>query len=111
MSVASIILRLMMMEDEKRQSRRKDNGSDDCFIATAIYGDRYVPQIETLRQYRDNVLMKSVSGRAFVRLYYSGAGREAADFIKENMPSTIPLIRKGLDLLVKEYSRQLDRGE
>jgi hypothetical protein len=82
------------------------NNSEKCFIATAVYGDKDAPEVETLRQYRDNVLMQSTPGRAIVDFYYSGAGKKAADFIKENMPGAIPTIRKGLDLLVENYSRQ-----
>ena len=76
----------------------------DCFIATAVYGTRDAPEVRTLRDFRDNILMQSLTGRAFVDLYYSGAGRRTADFIREYLPSTIPAIRRGLDALVESYS-------
>ncbi len=50
--------------------------------------------------------MQSSTGRAFVDFYYSGAGKRTADFIREHLPSTIPAIRKGLDVLVEIYSAQ-----
>ncbi|MBZ5522159.1 MAG: DUF4157 domain-containing protein [Acidobacteriia bacterium] len=41
-----------------------------CFIATACYGTSRAPEIDALRQFRDRVLMRSRSGRWFVRKYY-----------------------------------------
>ncbi|MBU3941895.1 MAG: hypothetical protein KKF74_03205 [Nanoarchaeota archaeon] len=78
----------------------------DCFVATAVYGDRSAHQVEVLREFRNNVLMQSGVGRTFVDFYYSGAGRKTADFIREHLPSTIPAIRRGLDVLVERYSAQ-----
>lgn len=78
----------------------------DCFVATAVYGSRDAPQVRTLREFRDNVLMQSPAGRTFVDFYYSGAGKRTADFITEYLPSAIPVIRTGLDALVKRYSAQ-----
>ena len=76
---------------------------DDCFVATAVYGNSHAPQVEVLREFRDNVLMQNKMGRAFVNFYYSGAGEKTANFIKEHLPSAIPPIRKGLDTLVEKY--------
>jgi hypothetical protein len=42
-----------------------------CFIATAAYGDPDAPEVESLRRFRDNVLLKSRFGTAFVRFYYA----------------------------------------
>jgi hypothetical protein len=79
---------------------------DPCFVATTVYGDTNAPQVNTLREFRDNVLMNNAAGRAFVGFYYSGAGKKTADFIKKHLPSTIPVLRKGLDALVERYSAQ-----
>lgn len=81
--------------------------SDICFVATAVYGSKNAPQVQTLRDFRDNVLMKNTLGKAFVNFYYSGAGEGTADFIKNYFPSAIPTIRKGLDALVEKYSRKI----
>ena len=77
---------------------------EDCFVATAVYGDVNAPQVEVLREFRDNVLKDYTLGRAFVEFYYSGAGQRAAQFIEEKLPAAIPVIRKGLDFLVERYS-------
>lgn len=41
-----------------------------CFIATAVFG-MDAPETWRLRRFRDEQLMKSGAGRAFVRIYYA----------------------------------------
>jgi len=64
-----------------------DNNSSDgggggggCFIATAAYGSYMEPHVAKLRQFRDNILLKSSWGKAFVESYYRYSP-PAADFI------------------------------
>jgi len=45
-------------------------GFCDCFIATAAWGSWMDPHVGTLRGFRDDVLMRSAPGRAFVAFYY-----------------------------------------
>jgi hypothetical protein len=78
----------------------------DCFVATAVYGNANAPQVEALREFRDNVLMQSKVGKAFVNFYYGGAGEKTANFIREHLPSAISPIKKGLDRLVERYSSE-----
>ncbi|MBI3071217.1 MAG: hypothetical protein HYY84_03730 [Deltaproteobacteria bacterium] len=54
-----------------------------CFIATAAFGRYDDPQVKVLRRYRDEVLAKSVVGRAFVALYYA-LSPPVADFIRDS---------------------------
>lgn len=49
---------------------RPQETMDECFIATAAYGSKYQPAVALLRHFRDDFLMKSGPGRAFVELYY-----------------------------------------
>jgi hypothetical protein len=57
---------------------RSDDGGDDgkcrgfcdCFIATAAWGSWMDPHVVALRDFRDEVLMRSAWGRAFVGFYY-----------------------------------------
>src|SRR3989338_4955777 len=41
-----------------------------CFIATAAYGTSLATEIDILRKWRDNTLMKNYFGIYFVRFYY-----------------------------------------
>lgn len=45
-------------------------GGGGCFIATAAYGTSTAHEINVLRSFRDNVLMKESAGRSFISFYY-----------------------------------------
>ncbi len=49
-----------------------------CFVATAAYGDYDHPHVRVLRDFRDEVLMPSEAGRAFVGSYYHHAPEPAS---------------------------------
>ncbi len=91
---------------EKIEEGEKIN-ERDCFIATAVYGSSDSLQVRTLREFRDNVLMRNPAGRPLVDFYYSGAGKRTADFIREHLSPAIPIIRRGLDVLVERYTAQI----
>jgi hypothetical protein len=82
------------------------NMNNGCFVATAVYGNINAPQVQALREIRDCILMKNYFGKEFVRFYYGGAGKKAAEVIKNNLPSVIPAIRKGLDFMVLSHQRK-----
>jgi len=50
---------------------------DVCFVASAAYGTPFDQKIDTLRAFRDRVLMKSEAGRGFVEAYYAHGDRLA----------------------------------
>ena len=45
-------------------------GNSGCYIATMAYGDYDNPQVMILRQFRDEILDKSVFGKWFIKAYY-----------------------------------------
>jgi hypothetical protein len=59
---------------EKMHETSKENGGG-CLIATATYGSELAPQVQQLRELRDNQLMNTESGSAFMEtfndIYYS----------------------------------------
>lgn len=48
----------------------KNSSKSGCFIATAAYGSDVEPQVLRFLLFRDQVLLSSKAGSAFVRLYY-----------------------------------------
>jgi hypothetical protein len=71
-----------------------------CYIATACYGDADHPDVESLRRFRDEVLLRTVWGRAFVRVYYVLSPRIAERLGRHALPAAI-LRRAVLEPLVR----------
>lgn len=55
---------------EAAQAQQEANKAAGCFVATAALGTSDHPDLDTLRSYRDRILMTSMMGRAFVAFYY-----------------------------------------
>jgi hypothetical protein len=49
-----------------------DKGND-CFIATAAHGSPSEADVRTLRTFRDECLLETPGGRAFVSFYYAAS--------------------------------------
>jgi hypothetical protein len=56
---------------------------DHCFIATAAYGTETAPELDILRDFRDQVLLENAAGSRFVQAYYK-LSPPVANFIAEN---------------------------
>ena len=81
-------------------------GSDDqppdenggCLIATAAYGTELAPQVQQLRELRDNVVLSTESGTAFMsgfnQLYYT-VSPTVADLEREN-----PMFRESVKVML-----------
>lgn len=69
-----------------------------CLIATATYGSELAPQVQQLREIRDNFLLQTESGRSFMesfnQFYYSFSP-EIADLEREN-----PIFKKVVKLTI-----------
>ncbi len=69
-----------------------------CLIATATYGSELAPKVQQLREFRDNKLLHTEYGSAFMEsfndVYYSFSP-EIADFEREN-----PLFRETVKLAI-----------
>ncbi len=55
----------------------------ECFIATAAYGSYLSPEVKELRQFRDDVLLKTAAGRWLIKIYYD-VSPPYADYISQH---------------------------
>jgi hypothetical protein len=58
-----------------------------CLIATAAYGSELAPQVQQLRELRDNTILKTESGKSFMSLFnefYYSFSPGVADLEREN---------------------------
>ena len=65
------------------ESYKNAGGTEEggCFIATAAFGSYVAPHVQTLRMFRDQILMQSAAGQAFVAWYYR-VGPQWAEWIE-----------------------------
>ena len=74
-------------EPAKEITNVKSGNGGGCLIATAAYGSELAPQIQMLREIRDNQLMNTESGKSFMsgfnELYYTFSPY-IADYEREN---------------------------
>jgi len=79
----SIYLEIKSLQESKQES--SEGGG--CLIATATYGTELAPQVQQLRELRDNTVLSTQSGAAFMesfnQLYYSFSPT-IADLEREN---------------------------
>ena len=59
-----------MLYDYGSSSKSNEKSKGGCFIATACYGNYNATEVLVLRNYRDNVLLKTSIGRVAVEIYY-----------------------------------------
>ncbi len=90
------------------ENEKPDGENGGCLIATATFGSEFAPQVQQLRELRDNTVLKTSSGTAFMttfnQFYYSFSPA-VADFereqplFKEVMKVTLTPMLSSLSLL------------
>jgi len=73
-----------LIKSSVEQSNEKGGG---CLIATAAYGSEMAPQVQQLRELRDNQLLNTESGTAFMGMFndiYYTFSPTIADYEREN---------------------------
>lgn len=72
-----------------------------CYIATAVYGDRYAPEVIALRRFRDETLARSAAGRWFIAIYYRLSPPIAARLARRRRLAAF--VRAALNPLARRY--------
>ena len=85
-------------EPAKEITNVKSGNGGGCLIATAAYGSELAPQVQQLRELRDNQLLQTESGSAFMssfnEMYYSFSPT-IADYEREN-----PMFKEAVKLTI-----------
>ena len=75
-----------ILSEPETTNNSEDEGGG-CLIATATFGSEFAPQVQQLRELRDNTILSTQSGTAFMtgfnQLYYTFSP-SVADFEREN---------------------------
>ena len=94
----SAIFDVLVGEAIAQPSTPSEEEGGGCLIATAAYGSELAPQVQMLREIRDNQLMNTDSGSAFMsgfnEIYYSFSPT-VADYEREN-----PLFKQAVKLAI-----------
>jgi peptide/nickel transport system substrate-binding protein len=64
-----------------------NNQPSGCLIATAAFGSELTPQVQYLRNFRDNYILSTASGSAFMNIFnsvYYSFSPQVADYEREN---------------------------
>ena len=85
-------------ESAKETTSVKSGNGGGCLIATAAYGSELAPQVQQLRELRDNQLLQTESGSAFMTTFneaYYSFSPIIADYEREN-----PLFKEAVKLAI-----------
>ena len=102
--VEEVVEETVVEEVVSNQESEEEGGG--CLIATAAYGSEMSPQVQLLREIRDNQLMNTESGTAFMstfnNVYYSFSPA-IADMEREN-PMFKEVVKLGLTPMLSSLS-------
>ncbi len=83
-----------------------DAQASRCFIANEAFGSRIDPTVQTLCQFRDEILKESAAGRRFVAFYYRKSPQWAQCLRKHNgLKAAIRPLLRGVAILVRVIFR------
>lgn len=85
-----------------------DKNGGGCFIASAVYGSDQAPQVQVLRTFRDEYLLRSTIGRRAVHYYYRFSPPVAV--VVSANPRFTRCLKMCLDALVRKLDMP-SRGE
>jgi len=101
---------LSQQSSESKSTEGKTNQQSEegggCLIATATYGSELAPQVQQLREIRDNQLMNTESGSAFMATFndvYYSFSPVIADYEREN-PVFKEIVKAGLTPMISTLS-------
>ena len=102
----SVTFDILVGEAAAQPTTPSNEEGGGCLIATATYGSEFAPQVQQLREIRDNQLMNTESGSAFMsgfnELYYTFSPT-IADLERES-PMFKEIVKAGLTPMLSTLS-------
>jgi tetratricopeptide (TPR) repeat protein len=92
--------------EQERITQLEPEEKGGCLIATATYGSELAPQVQQLRELRDNTLLNTASGTAFMGMFndvYYSFSPTIADMEREN-PMFKEVVKLGLTPMISSLS-------
>lgn len=86
-----------------RERKRYGRAIGPCFIATAVYGDPFAPEVDALRRFRDHRLRPYRLGRLAILVYYR-LSPPIAHWLRCH-PLTALAVQKVLDWVGRRYKQ------
>tara|TARA_Y100000590_G_scaffold441034_1_gene567184 strand:- start:32 stop:2080 length:2049 start_codon:yes stop_codon:yes gene_type:complete len=86
-SVDTFFFKPRVVEQSTQSSQNNASEGGGCLIATAAYGTEMAPQVQFLRELRDNTVLQTTSGTAFMNTFnqfYYSFSPQIADYEREN---------------------------
>ena len=86
------------LEEQTNTSELKSTEGGGCLIATATFGSELAPQVQLLREIRDNSLLGTESGTSFMNSFngfYYSFSPIIADYEREN-----PLFKEAVKIVI-----------
>jgi len=87
-----------ILSEPTQQTETTIDEGGGCLIATATFGSELAPQVQQLRELRDNKLLQTESGTSFMKSFndfYYSFSPEIADYEREN-----PVFREAVKLAI-----------
>lgn len=94
-----------------KKIEEEDAKKGGCFIASAAFGSPLAPEVEYLRAFRDDVLIRSDHGRAFVQAYYRWSPPVAALIANSRWAKAATRVALILPMIVVIKTLRGDRGK
>lgn len=88
-------------------SQQNQKPSSSCFVATAVYCNADCPQVNALREFRDEVLLNLTAGRLFIRIYYCIGPYLAERIVR--WPTGRAIVRQVLEVFISMFLRRSRR--
>ena len=107
--VEETVVEEQVVEEKVVATQESEENGGGCLIATATYGTELAPQVQLLREIRDNSLLQTESGTVFMKTFnefYYSFSPTIADYEREN-----PVFKEAVKIAITPMISTLSQME